>query len=247
MLQRQPHKRHAYATYAQQFSRDQSLEANRIAEHHGLHLTRDTLIIHLRMSGDLRAETGLDAAGVPLPLQPHDRAVFHLSGGVRLAFNDARKFGRIWLVADPAAVTGALGPEPFDETLTPQHFHGMLQARRRQLKPLLLDQTFLAGLGNIYTDEALHLSGLHPCCMAHTLDEEQSARLLAAIRAVLNRGIQTHGASIDWVYRGGDFQNDFRVYRRTGLPCPVCGTLVERTVTGQRSTHFCPLCQPLPR
>jgi formamidopyrimidine-DNA glycosylase len=210
-----------------------------------LHLTRDTLIIHLRMSGDLRAEYGRDLDGNELPLQPHDRAVFYFADGVRLAFNDARKFGRIWLVADPAAVTGALGPEPLDDSLTPVQFHHMLQNRQRQLKPLLLDQTFLAGMGNIYTDEALHLSGLHPGRLSNTLDEAQSARLLDAIRTVLGRGILAHGASIDWVYRGGDFQNDFRVYRRTGLPCPVCGTPIERTVFGQRGTHICPVCQKL--
>jgi formamidopyrimidine-DNA glycosylase len=210
-----------------------------------LHLTRDTLIIHLRMSGDLRAEYGLSEQGNPLPLQPHDRAVFYFQDGVRLAFNDARKFGRIWLVSDPETVTGMLGPEPLDESLTPTRFYNMLQSRQRQLKPMLLDQTFLAGMGNIYTDEALHLARLHPSQLSNTLDEEQAERLLGAIRTILNRGILTHGASIDWVYRGGDFQNDFRVYRRTGLPCPICQTPVQRTVIGQRSTHICPVCQRL--
>jgi formamidopyrimidine-DNA glycosylase len=208
-----------------------------------LHLSVDTLIVHLRMSGDLRVEYALDAQGNPLPLQPHDRAVFYFTDGIRLAFNDARKFGRIWLVSDPQAVTGGLGPEPLDESLTSAHFHHMLQSHRRQLKPLLLDQSFLAGMGNIYTDEALHMSGLHPNRLSDTLDEAQAGRLLQAIRTVLNRGILTHGASIDWVYRGGDFQNDFRVYRRTGLPCPVCQTPIQRTVIGQRGTHFCPVCQ----
>lgn len=211
-----------------------------------LHLTQDTLLFHLRMSGDLRVELSLDETGAPVPLQPHDRAVFVLSGGVRLAFNDARKFGRIWLVADPETVTGDLGREPLEQELTALNFYHMLNHHRRQLKPLLLDQAFLAGLGNIYTDEALHLAGLHPTRLAHTLDQQQAARLLAAIRTVLQRGIQAHGASIDWVYRGGDFQNDFRVYRRTGLPCPTCGTPIERIVFGQRGTHFCPVCQPAP-
>jgi formamidopyrimidine-DNA glycosylase len=210
-----------------------------------LQLTDDTLIIHLRMSGDLRVEPGVDEGGIPLPLAPHDRAVFYFTDGVRLAFNDARKFGRIWLVSDPQTVTGQLGPEPLEEDLTSARFHQMLTSHRRQLKALLLDQTFLAGMGNIYTDEALHLAGLHPGRISDTLSTEQSDRLLGAIRTVLQRGILTHGASIDWVYRGGDFQNDFRVYRRTGLPCPVCQTPIQRTVFGQRGTHICPVCQTL--
>jgi formamidopyrimidine-DNA glycosylase len=208
-----------------------------------LYLSVDTLIIHLRMSGDLRVEHGWDYDGNPLPLQPHDRAVLTFADGMRLAFNDARKFGRIWLVSDPETVTGRLGPEPLDDSLTPARFHQMLQSHRRMLKPLLLDQAFLAGMGNIYTDEALHMSGLHPTLLSGSLNEQQAERLLAAIRTVLNRGILTHGASIDWVYRGGDFQNDFRVYRRTGLPCPVCQTPIQRMVIGQRGTHVCPICQ----
>jgi formamidopyrimidine-DNA glycosylase len=111
------------------------------------------------------------------------------------------------------------------------------------LKPLLLDQHTLAGLGNIYTDEALHMARLHPLRTSDTLDEDDAQRLWQAIRAVLEEGIARNGASIDWVYRGGDFQNHFRAYQRTGQPCPVCGALIERLVVGQRGTHICPVCQ----
>jgi formamidopyrimidine-DNA glycosylase len=114
------------------------------------------------------------------------------------------------------------------------------------LKPLLLDQKFLAGLGNIYTDEALHLARLHPLLISDRIDEVQASVLLDSIRQVLDEGIQRNGASIDWVYRGGDFQNYFRVYQRTGEPCKQCGTLIERIKLGQRSTHFCPYCQQFP-
>jgi len=109
-------------------------------------LTADTLLIHLRMSGDLWVEP------LAAPLAPHHRLILDLEGGIRLAFNDARKFGRVWLTRDPSAVLGDLGPEPLDEAFTPQVLHRALQARHRRLKPLLLDQRFLAGLGNIYTD-----------------------------------------------------------------------------------------------
>ena len=122
---------------------------------------------------------------------------------MRLAFNDTRKFGRVWLVVDPLEVLGGLGPEPLGDSFTHQEFHRMLHAHRRQLKPLLLDQTFLAGLGNIYTDEALHLAKIHPLTISNTLDVSQSKRLWSSIRRVLEEGIERQGASIDWVYRGG--------------------------------------------
>jgi formamidopyrimidine-DNA glycosylase len=208
-----------------------------------LQLTQDVLLVHLRMSGDLRVE-GPVSGGQALPLQPHDRVVFEFEAGLRLAFNDARKFGRIWLTADSQTVTGKLGPEPLSPDFTWEELYRRLHASGRRLKPLLLDQSFLAGLGNIYTDEALFAAGLHPSLAANILSEEQAERLWTAIRAVLQEGILRNGASIDWVYRGGNFQNHFRVYQRTGQPCLVCGSPIQRMVIGQRGTHFCPVCQP---
>ena len=161
----------------------------------------------------------------------------------RLALNDTRKFGRVWLTDDPESVLGVLGPEPLDSALTAERFHAMLQNHRRMLKPLLMDQHFLAGMGNIYTDEALFRARLHPRKISETLTPVQSATLLEGIRGVLIEGIQRNGASIDWVYRGGDFQNHFNVYGRKGENCPVCGTLIERLLVGQRGTHICPSCQ----
>jgi formamidopyrimidine-DNA glycosylase len=221
-----------------------------------------TLFIHLRMSGDLYVKTG---DHIP---EKHDRLILALttppadplhspstsSGrrikegrGVRenqLVFNDTRKFGRVWLTADPREVIGDLGPEPLDPAFTPRAFHEMLLSRRRQLKPLLLDQTFLAGLGNIYTDEVLHMARLHPLRASDRLTAEEAGALWQSIRETLRIGIENNGASIDWVYRGGGYQHHFRVYGRTGKPCPVCGTPIERILVGQRSTHFCPGCQP---
>jgi formamidopyrimidine-DNA glycosylase len=202
---------------------------------------RSSLLIHLRMSGDLRVEKKKESQQLK-----HDRLVIEFMDGWQLVFNDPRKFGRAWLVTDPREVLGNLGLEPFDLALTPSSFHEMLVSRNRQLKPLLLDQTFLAGLGNIYTDEALHLARLHPLRQSASLTPGESRALLKAIRAVLKKGIQRNGASIDWVYRGGDFQNHFQVYQRQGEPCKVCGTLIQRILVGQRGTHFCPTCQVLP-
>ncbi|MDK2980719.1 MAG: formamidopyrimidine-DNA glycosylase [Chloroflexota bacterium] len=206
-----------------------------------LTLSRDTLLVHLRMSGDMRVEQRSAH-----PVLKHDRLILELDNSYRLAFNDTRKFGRAWLLADPQEVLDGLGPEPLDPALDATAFHEMLAARHRQLKPLLMDQSFLAGLGNIYTDEALHLAKLHPLLSADSLSQPQAARLLDAIRSVLSEGIRRNGASIDWVYRGGDFQNHFRVYGRGGESCPECGATIERLVVGQRGTHICPNCQPKP-
>jgi formamidopyrimidine-DNA glycosylase len=202
-----------------------------------LHLVDTTLLFHLRMSGDLLVEPA------EAQFAPHHRLALNFMSGWRLAFSDPRKFGRAWLTPDPDMVLGQLGPEPLDQQLTANVFFGLLQQRRRQVKPLLLDQKFLAGIGNIYADEALFLARLHPLTLSDTLSLEQAAALLSGIHQVLQEGIQRNGASIDWVYRGGEFQNYFRVYQRTGEACFRCGTPIERIVVGQRGTHFCPSCQ----
>jgi formamidopyrimidine-DNA glycosylase len=216
----------------------QRVEAvNRRAKYIHIVLSGGHLLIHLRMSGDLLLRPS------PTHLEPHDRLHLTLDSGETLAFNDTRKFGRVWLVDTPQEVLGRLGPEPFSEDFSPLVLHRSLQEHQRQLKPLLLDQAFLAGLGNIYSDEALHLSGLHPLRQSNTISLSESQKLFEAIRVVLQTGIDNNGASIDWVYRGGNFQNHFRVYGRTSQPCPSCETPIERIVVGQRSTHFCPNCQ----
>ncbi|MDP3721735.1 MAG: zinc finger domain-containing protein, partial [Anaerolineaceae bacterium] len=115
---------------------------------------------------------------------------------------------------------------------------------KRQIKPLLLDQTFMAGMGNIYTDESLFIASIHPTTPANLILFEKAVLLLGAIREVLGEGIKRNGASIDWVYRGGDFQNHFKVYQRDGEACHCCGATLQRMVVGQRGTHFCPHCQP---
>ena len=204
-----------------------------------IQLEQDTLLCHLRMSGDIRVEAQGEA------LQKHDRLALNFVDGTRLVFNDPRKFGRVWLLSDPASVLDKLGPEPLDPDFKADDLVARLHRSKRQIKPLLLDQTFLAGMGNIYSDEALHRAGLHPLTLSNQISNEQAGLLLESIRGVLEEGIRRNGASIDWVYRGGDFQNTFRVYQRTGQPCPVCGSPILRMVIGQRGTHFCPVCQPI--
>ena len=203
-----------------------------------IHLTTDTLAIHLRMSGDLIVEKDSD------PIAKHHRLIIYFDTGYRLAFNNPRKFGRAWLTNDSAALLSHLGPEPLSDSFTPEIFYLKLSNRRRQIKSLLLDQTFMAGLGNIYTDEALFYARIHPQSLANTIAYPQAEKLWEGIRKVLTAGIERHGSSIDWMYRGGKFQNQFQVYQRTGESCYHCGTTIERIIVGQRSTHFCPQCQP---
>jgi formamidopyrimidine-DNA glycosylase len=227
----------ALSKFSQQIQGQQIIGVTRRAKFFVLQLTSSSLLIHLRMSGALLAVLG--------GYQPakHDRLILKLTGDTSLVFCDPRKFGRVWMLDDPSEIFRNLGPEPLSEAFTVDWLYAALRSRRRQLKPLLLDQTFIAGLGNIYTDESLHLAKLHPLSLSDSVSRKQAGRLCDAIRDVLEEGIRRNGASIDWVYRGGDFQNHFRVYGRTGEACPVCGTTIERITVGQRGTHFCPHCQ----
>lgn len=204
-----------------------------------------SLVIHFRMTG------GLTVSEEEAAPDPHDRVIFFLDTG-SLVFHDTRKFGRMVLTEEPERIFDSLGLEPFDPTLTPELFFSRHTSRKRALKALLLDQGFIAGLGNIYADESLFAAGLHPLIPANTLDRPASANLLRCIREVLDRGIRNRGTSL------GDGESNFsssgrygrnasslQVFRRTGKPCPRCSALVERIIVAQRSTHFCPVCQPL--
>ena len=223
--------------FREQIRGQKILEVSRRAKFLNVQLSTFNLFVHLRMSVDLFIKGKND------PPEKHDRLRLFLSNDKILIFNDTRKFGRVWLTDDPDSVIGGLGPEPLSDAFTPAWLYESLHRRQRQLKPLLLDQTFLAGLGNIYTDEALHAARLHPQTASDLVKQKQAERLHEAIRATLAEGIRRNGASIDWVYRGGEFQNYFRVYDREGKPCPVCGTKIQRLVVGQRGTHVCPKCQ----
>ncbi len=200
-------------------------------------LTHDYLLIHLKMSGDLMVVSN------SAPPDKHAHTIFHFTRGGQLRFTDTRKFGRVFLVEQAETVVGHLGPEPLEPGFTARKLGQMLHARHRALKPLLLDQTFLAGMGNIYTDEALHRARLHPLRRSDSLTPEEVRALWRSLRHALQSGLRHNGASIDWVYRGGHFQNHFRAYGRADEPCFNCGTPIRRTVVGQRGTYFCPNCQ----
>lgn len=197
----------------------------------------DALLIHLKMSGELLVEPAAE------PLHPHVRTIFDLDNEHQLRFKDTRKFGRVYLVADPHEVVGNLGPEPLADDFTSQDFRMLFQKRSGRLKPLLLNQEFMAGVGNIYADESCFIAGLDPRRQVDTLSPAELERLYQAIRQTLEAGIRHKGASFDQVYRGGEFQNHFQVYGRANEPCLKCGTAIQRIVLGSRSTHFCAQCQ----
>lgn len=197
----------------------------------------DTLFIHLKMSGDLLVEPASE------PPHHHVRTIFDLDNHHQLRFKDMRKFGRVYLVADPHEVVGKLGPEPLADDFTGQDFKTLFRKRTGRLKPLLLNQEFIAGIGNIYADESCFMAGIDPRRQADTLSAEELEKLYYAVRQALNSGIMHKGASLDEVYRGGEFQDHFQVYSRAGEPCLNCGAEIQRIVLGGRSTHFCPQCQ----
>lgn len=207
--------------------------------------TGQTLLAHLRMSGKFAVR--FDGPGD----DKHARLRWQLGDGVWVVFIDQRKFGRFYLVDDPREITGDLGPEPLSADFTPAWLSAQLAQHRGEIKPLLLNQRFIAGLGNIYVSEALWQAGIHPQRIAATLSAAEAERLHAAIVAVLRAGVENGGTSLEdrqYVYPGGgtgQHQDYLGVYDRAGEQCPRCGYAVERIVQGQRSTYFCPVCQAL--
>jgi formamidopyrimidine-DNA glycosylase len=205
------------------------------------------MLVHLRMSGQLAVCKAKE------PLEKHQHLILQLSGGCELRYRDTRKFGRWHVTRDPAAVLGKLGPEPLHNSFSAKQFTALLEARHRQLKPFLLDQRVIAGLGNIYTDEALWLARLHPRRISNSLNKGEAGRLFKAIRGVLQKGIRNKGTSLgtgkgNYVRPGrktGMNQERLNVYQRDGAPCPRCKTFIRRMAVGQRSTFICPECQKL--
>jgi formamidopyrimidine-DNA glycosylase len=193
------------------------------------------MLVHLRMSGRL------DVVPEQAAFTKHARVVWLLDNGYALCFDDARKFGRVYLPNSLEDITGKIGPDALQVEF--ETFWEKLRVKRGALKSVLLDQRFIAGVGNIYADESLHRALLKPTRKALTVKEADARRLYDTIREVLHEGIAANGASFDWVYPGGNFQENFRVYGQTGKPCPRCGAPIQRIVLGQRSTHYCARCQ----
>lgn len=206
-----------------------------------------TMLLHLRMSGRLH----LVAAGTPR--LKHEHVIIKFDDKRQLRFHDTRKFGRIYLTGDPDSILGRLGPEPLEKRFTAKVLAERLRGHNRMLKPLLLDQGFIAGLGNIYVDEALWDAKLHPQRISAGLSTDEIKALRRAIPKVLKRGLKNLGTSLGTgkpnfysvARRPGRNKDELNVFRRTDLPCPRCQTAIERIIVGQRSTHICRKCQKI--
>lgn len=203
-----------------------------------------SLLIHLRMSGRLM----LDSQALD---DPHARVLFHLSDGRVLRFHDPRKFGRVAWAEDVGSRLAHLGPEPLAASCTSASLFASMQKTSRSVKAVLLDQAVLAGVGNIYADEALFDAGIHPARPARDLTREESTRLLRSVKKVLRKGVKNLGTSLG--HGRSNFQRPqgeegrnregLCAYGREGLPCIRCGSPIQKTVLAQRGTHFCPVCQ----
>ena len=206
------------------------------------------LVVHLRMTGRFRWSSGGAAR------DRHLRAVLFLDDEHELHFEDQRKFGRLYLAPDEvvlAEVLANVGPEPLEARFTGPALRALLQRRRGVLKPLLLDQRFLAGLGNIYVDEALFRARLHPLRRSDTLTPREITRLHEGIVGALRQGIENRGTTLSnyrdaWGTAGLN-QERLLVFRQEGRPCPRCGAPIEKTRVAGRGTHYCPRCQRLGR
>lgn len=206
-------------------------------------LDTDLLVVHLRMTGRLYVVA--DAA-----LSDADRWLhfsLQLDNGTQLRFSDARKFGFVSLTPTFDAIAPTLGPEPLDDAFTLEVLRGRLAGHSKSIKALLLDQSFIAGIGNIYADEALYRSRISPLRPANQLTDAEIAALHGAIRDALNLGIIQEGASVSWYRKAdgeiGEAQNHLYAYGRDGEPCERCGETMVKIRVAQRGTHYCPSCQ----
>ncbi|HYZ86000.1 MAG TPA: bifunctional DNA-formamidopyrimidine glycosylase/DNA-(apurinic or apyrimidinic site) lyase, partial [Bryobacteraceae bacterium] len=212
------------------------VQVRRRGKHIVMQLDEGVIIIHLGMTGKLL---------INAPRSPHTRAIFTLEG-VELSFEDIRTFGSIeWTTCTIPERMERLGPEPFD--ITPDEFFQRLKQRKTSIKALLMNQTLVRGMGNIYVDEALFRARIHPATQASRLSRVRADRLHAAMLDVLRAAIGDGGSSIsdyvDGEGRRGSFQDRHAVYGREGKPCISCGTPIRKIVLAQRGTHFCPRCQ----
>jgi len=204
-----------------------------------------TLIVHLRMTGKFLIDN------VNIKPSAHERVRLYLSDGRILRYEDQRKFGKWYLTRNPLEVLGKIGIEPLSREFTLKAFKGLLQGRKRQVKPFLLDQRFVAGIGNIYVDEALWTAKIHPLRSLETLTENEIQALYKAIIIVLKKGVDNIGTSLgaaranyySFSGRRGRNQDSLNVFRCDGLPCPRCHTTIKKIVVAQRGTHYCPRCQ----
>lgn len=211
-------------------------------------LTDFVLISHLRMEGKYRLEKK------DTPISKHTHVIFNLDSGEELRYLDVRKFGRMSLVSHevvfkhPSLIK--LGPEPIKEALTIETLGQELKKRKKAIKATLLDQSVIAGIGNIYADEILFDAKINPSRKTNTLSEAEIFRLTHSILNVIDKAVKAGGTTIRTYENAfgelGTYQTNLKVYGRTGLECVRCQTIIEKIKVAQRGTHFCPNCQKMP-
>jgi formamidopyrimidine-DNA glycosylase len=203
------------------------------------------LIVHLRMSGKLLYKDRNDEK------DKHTHVIFEFNDDTDLRFNNVRKFGRLYFITEndieEAGNLKNLGVEPLSENFTLELFEEMLSKRKGMIKPLIMNQEFIAGIGNIYADEALYQAHIKPDRKANTLNEEEIEDLYIAIREILKKGIKMGGTSVsDYVNalgKSGQFQHQLNVYKKEGNKCAKCGAEIEKKKVSGRAARFCPECQ----
>ena len=206
-----------------------------------IHLSEGYILIHLRMTGRLLTKMSEDDK------PKHITAIIHFQDGTHLYFKDYRKFGRLYYYDTLDFINNKLGIEPLSEEFTAVWFWDRLKKHKRQLKPLLLDQSFIAGLGNIYVDEALWFAKLHPQQIGTSVSSKKAKLLHGAIQRLLETAIKNQGTTIINFYFGegksGNFREQLQVFGRQDKDCPRCGSTIEKIRVAQRGTHICPKCQ----
>ena len=199
----------------------------------------NVLVLHLKMTGSLLLNPG--------DTKRYVRVVFHFDNGIQLVFTDRRRLGALWLLENDLPIASKLGPEPLSPDFTAKILAERLRKRQAPIKAVLLDQGFVAGIGNMYADEALFAAKIHPSRRADSLSPKETRNLHRAIIDVLKSGISSKGASIDTYIRPngqlGTAHDNFSVAHRGGKPCPVCGTSIQRLAIRNRGSYFCPHCQ----
>lgn len=216
-----------------------------------IHVKMTGQMLYRRVSGvsDVSGVSGVKVDLLSLP-DKYTHVVFVLDNDAVLFYRDVRQFGWIKIVRSDLVGSQqyfkSLGPEPLKD-LTPEMFSDILKKVRTPIKQVLMDQRKIAGIGNIYANDSLYLAGIHPKRPANALTAKEQSKLFDAIETVLRKGIEVGGAS-EWSYvdalgQAGKYQDFFKVYRKTGKPCPECGTPIEAIKMGGRGTFYCPVCQ----
>lgn len=205
------------------------------------------LVSHLRMEGRYGVYAKDD------PIEKHTHVIFHFEDGTELRYKDVRQFGTMHLFEPGEELKlpplAKLGLEPLDESFTIDKFKAVISNKKSKIKSVLLNQAYVVGIGNIYVDESLFKAGIHPETAANALTDVQLEKLFTSIIQTLAESVEAGGSSIKSYVNGqgemGMFQHQLQVYGNQNKPCPVCSTIIEKTVVGGRGTHYCPKCQSM--